>query len=837
MCRIWSDVNPLAALMPRPIQPETHAMTAENPMIGIVNRRACSAATIVKARLCERRLSQLALSVVALLGAVQVAVADGADAELAKALSNLSPTVVSNEKRASAGGDLRARLNAANDESRAAWQTIHSRKDWDEFRAARVRNLRRGLGHLPNAPKGVRTLVTGTIEADGYAIETLVYESRPGGWVTANLYRPAKPAAALPGIILSHSHHAPKHEGELQDMGATWARAGCYVLVPDHIGHGERAQHGFRSSADYPREFRLSRQDYYFRYDSSIQLNLIGESLMGYMAWDLMRGVDVLLAQNGIDKDRIILLGGVAGGGDPCAVSAALDERIACAVPFNFGGPQPETRYPLPDDADSWFNYAGGGSWESTRNLAFSARPGKTFLPWEIVAAIAPRRLVYGHEFAWDREQDPVWRRLERVWELHDARLNLAFTHGRGQLTGASPEASHCNNIGAIHRARIHESFASWFGIRATEFSQRQSAGDLAAMTPAATERLKPRVLHELLAARADESLAAARLDRDGMSAAEARQRLRSQIAELLGDFAAAPVRIVAVDSTSLDIAGTTIFVERVRLKTERDLIMPLIVLHRMLRAGDHNAAVIGLSQSGKAGFFKRRPEDVAQLLRAGCIVCLPDVRDTGETAADESHGQFSASTERAASSLMVGDPLVAQQLRDARTVLTYLRGRDDVDRSRIAVWGASFARANAPETNLRVPRRVEGRPVDAEPLGGMLALLLALYDEDIAAVCVDRGLAEFSGALDRPFVYVPLESVVPGLLVHADLTDFTTALAPRPLMMCRLIDAQNRALELPAMSRIYEKTMSAYGRARACENLVITVDASAATWLVDQLN
>ena len=38
-------------------------------------------------------------------------------------------------------------------------------------------------------------------------------------------------------------------------------------------------------------------------------------------------------------------------------------------VPFNFGGPQPETQFPLPADAELSFNYAGGGSWESTRNL------------------------------------------------------------------------------------------------------------------------------------------------------------------------------------------------------------------------------------------------------------------------------------------------------------------------------------------------------------------------------------------------------------------------------------------------------------------------------------
>ena len=113
----------------------------------------------------------------------------------------------------------------------------------------------------------------------------------------------------MPGILISHSHHNPKTQGELQDMGMTWARQGCLVLVMDHLGHGERRQHPFRTEADYPRPFRAGRQDYYFRYNTGVQLQLVGESLMGWMVWDLMRGLDLLLARPGIDKDRIILLG------------------------------------------------------------------------------------------------------------------------------------------------------------------------------------------------------------------------------------------------------------------------------------------------------------------------------------------------------------------------------------------------------------------------------------------------------------------------------------------------------------------------------------------------
>ena len=35
----------------------------------------------------------------------------------------------------------------------------------------------------------------------------------------------------MPGLLIVHSHHRDKTHGELQDMGMTWARAGCLVLV------------------------------------------------------------------------------------------------------------------------------------------------------------------------------------------------------------------------------------------------------------------------------------------------------------------------------------------------------------------------------------------------------------------------------------------------------------------------------------------------------------------------------------------------------------------------------------------------------------------------------
>ena len=76
-------------------------------------------------------------------------------------------------------------------------------------------------------------------------------------------------------------------------------------------------------------------------------------------------------------------------------------------------------------DAETSFHYAGGGSWESTRNLYRSAAGG--FLPWVIVGSVAPRGLVYGHEFSWDRERDPVWKRFERIYGFYGAGEVNAF--------------------------------------------------------------------------------------------------------------------------------------------------------------------------------------------------------------------------------------------------------------------------------------------------------------------------------------------------------------------------------------------------------------------------
>jgi cephalosporin-C deacetylase-like acetyl esterase len=607
-------------------------------------------------------------------------------------------------------------------------------------------------------------------------------------------------------------------------MGVRWARAGCTVLVMDKVGHGERRQHPFRTAADYDGDFRPSRQDYYFRYNVGMQLHLVGESLVGWMAGDLMRGVDVLLARPGVDRERIVLLGAVAGGGDPAAVAGALDPRIAAVVPFNFGGPQPESEYPLPEDAEESFNYAGGGSWESTRNLRLSARDG--FLPWVIVGSIAPRRLVYAHEFSWDRPRDPVWRRLEAIYGHSAAADRLGFAHGHGLLSGEPPEASHCNNIGPAHLRMIDPLLAAWFGIRVPEEQAEPevAAEDLLCRPEEAADEIALTPVHRLADALASEQVAAMEARLAGRPADQQRRLLKEAWGPLLGEIA--PYEIPAAQRRAMERAGE-VRVEKFLLPGPRAICLPVLLL--LPPGGDERLpAVVAVAQEGKAAFLARRSEWLAALLAEGVAVCLPDLRGTGETRPDDDRARRSEATAVSSTELMLGQTLVGSRLADLHSVVEWLRRRNEIDPDRIALAGDTFAALNGsasgPADELERPLDVDQPPL-AEPLGSLVVLLATLYDERVAAVSARGGLASLRSLLQSPFLHFPHDALVPGALAAGDLPLLVASLSGRPVAASGLVDGLNRPVVDAAFRRV------------AAIQADPLSDAESAAWLIQSLD
>jgi len=759
---------------------------------------------------------------------------------VAEAIRRLNPRVLPAEANGSrperlsrmVGKDVGRRRDELNRRDLEVWRSIRNRDEWEKLKAPRIEALRRSLGQFPAPPQDLRITTTKVLHGDGFQIDCLVFESRPGLLVTANLYRPARPPKRMPGILICHSHHNPKDQGELQDMGMTWARQGSVVLVMDQLGHGERRQHPFRTAADFPGKFPVGRQDYYFRYHVGMQLHLIGDSLIGWMVWDLMRGVDLLLQQPGVDRERILLLGAVAGGGDPAAVTAALDHRVKAVVPFNFGGPQPETVYPLPDDAQQRFNYIGEGSWESTRNLRLSARDG--FLPWVIVGAVAPRCLIYAHEFSWDEPNDPIWRRLRTIYGFYEVPQNVTSLSGWGRVQLPSAQASHCNNIGLPHRKQIYPAFQRWFGMAAAQECQaRRAPAELACLEGVDSARALPMTpVHRLADRIAQERMAAFRAELAGLAPAARRKAMQHAWAGLLGD----------IDPGSLDgakpaaAAEGPIRVIRAACAPAQGILVPVLVLLPAASRSSPMPCVVGVAQDGKAGFLKHRADALARLLARGIAVCLPDLRGTGETSLGTDRGRSSEATALGSSELMLGNTFVGLRLKDLRSILRWLRTVPEIDARRIAVWGDSFAPENGPDRRLDVPLGIGEEPPSAEPLGPLLALLAGLFEDEVAAVVAQNGVIGFRSALQSPFVCIPHDVVVPGLLTAGDVGDLAAALVPRPALVQGFVDGTNRAVSVEAARAPWARAASAYQAGGAGEKLVLgDGNQPVADWLVRQ--
>lgn len=652
--------------------------------------------------------------------------------------------------------DAQRRMHEANLRESKAFAAVSTRAQWEAYRDARIKALRESLGEFPPVPKDMPIVVTGKIAGDGFVIHNVVYETRPGLWVAANLYLPAKTPDRMPGVIISHSHHAPKTQGELQDMGMTWARAGTAVLVPDHLGHGERRQHTFNVGTDYPKPFRTGRQDYFFRYNSALQLAAVGESYMGWLVWDLMRGVDVLLQQPGIDKDRIILLGAVAGGGDPAGVTAALDPRIACVVPFNFGGWQPESKALAdPDRNFAWF---GEGYWETTRGLKGGAAGG--FAHFVITGSIAPRKLIYAHEFTWDPAIDPAWPRLQKIYGFYGAKEALAFAHGAGKVTGqGGPANTHCTNIGSVHRKMIYPALKAWFGMPVPEeYSKRRMSAELVCWTEAAKAKLKPKTLHEVVAVALETQLQAAREWMNGRKPEELQTKARERWRKLLGNIDP-PAHAKLIERTAEDVPGGKL--TRLALEVEPGIVVPFLLITPKQAKGKPPVVVM-VAQGGKAAFLKQRGDVIAAFLEHGVAVCLADVRGTGETAPrDASPGRSGARTSISQTEAILGQAVLGSQFRDLRSVIRYLQGRADLDGKRLAVWGDSFAQSNPTSTTFAAPLDAPDLPRYADPGAGMLAMLAALYDGGVRAAYPREVI---SPTLGSAYIYLPHETAFPAV-------------------------------------------------------------------------
>lgn len=197
-------------------------------------------------------------------------------------------------------------------------QTPETLSEWLELRPRLLENIKKSLSVPLICKKPLRWKETGRIPLDGYCIAKIYYESRPDIWVTGNLYIP-EGKGPFPAVISMHGHW---HQGRLAEReqlkNHLLAKNGYVCLAVDTMGSGER-----------------SREHGKFEYHGAMlgaSLMNIGETLMGILVADNMRGVDLLCSLPYVDVNRIGATGG-SGGGNQTMWLSALDERIQASVP------------------------------------------------------------------------------------------------------------------------------------------------------------------------------------------------------------------------------------------------------------------------------------------------------------------------------------------------------------------------------------------------------------------------------------------------------------------------------------------------------------------------
>lgn len=288
---------------------------------------------------------------------------------------------------------------------------IETLQDWEVRRDEYRRELHEMLGLEPLPERtDLQPVITGMLESEEFVVEKLHFQSQPGLYVTANLYRPKEVTEPLPAVLYLCGHGGEKAGGvsvgnktHYQHHGAWFARNGYVCLIIDTIqlGEIEGVHHG------------TYRHGMWW-------WNNRGYTPAGVEAWNSIRAIDYLQSRPEVDPDRIGATGRSGGGAYTWWV-AALDERIQVAVPVA--------------GITNLQNYVVDGCVEGHCDCMFMVNTYR----WDyakLAALVAPRPLLISNT-----DKDPIfpldgvvdiYTQVREIYKLYDAesKLGLNITEG-----------------------------------------------------------------------------------------------------------------------------------------------------------------------------------------------------------------------------------------------------------------------------------------------------------------------------------------------------------------------------------------------------------------------
>ncbi len=293
----------------------------------------------------------------------------------------------------------------------ACLNDIDTLAKWEERRGEYREKLFDMLGLFPRPEKtDLAAVVTGKVEREKFSVEKLHFQSRPGLYVTGNLYLPKNVDKPAPAILYLCGHGAVKKDGvsygnkvTYQHHGAWFAEHGYVCLIIDtlQLGEIEGIHHG------------THRENMWWWIS-------VGYTPAGVEAWNCIRALDYLETRPEVDRERMGVTGR-SGGGAYSWWIAALDDRIKAAAPVA--------------GVTDLRNHVIDGVVEGHCDCMYFLNTHRWDYP-QMAALVAPRPLLIANT---DSDNifplDGVLRvhdKVKRIYELHNAadKLGLQISPG-----------------------------------------------------------------------------------------------------------------------------------------------------------------------------------------------------------------------------------------------------------------------------------------------------------------------------------------------------------------------------------------------------------------------
>jgi cephalosporin-C deacetylase-like acetyl esterase len=637
-----------------------------------------------------------------------------------------------------------------------------------EYQKETRARLRAALGELPpKTPLNAR--ITGTLERQGYAVEKVIFESRPHYYVTANVYVPRKGSGPYPAVLASVGHWGMgKTFEEYQRLGIYLARRGYIVMVYDVPGQGERRQYfnpvlGRALIDPGGSHWHVTLEHGY----AGAQAILTGGNYASYLVWDGIRGLDYLSERKDVDKEKLACTG-TSGGGLQTELLSAFDERIKVSIPVCYGGCNPDN----------------------------PTRPGLTIT--DVDALIAPRPLLMIE--ATGDPRSGVTSKQERHHEVE----HLYQVSGQKDKTRFIIVDGPHGYVPDMHRAAYSWLSRWFFGTTVPEESLNEP---ITAVEP--TENLHATPSGEVTMSLGGETVAslnrahAKKLAAQRGKSGDLKEKIRASIALDRPQASLSPRSLGRTDHGTYTL-------EKVIYYSEPEVFVPAVLLLPK-KQGRHPAALF-VNENGKA---EKTLVDryLRPLAEAGYVVFSIDPRGMGETDPEAPQSSKPTDFKRFVhdsesgyfhDSIRIGKTVVGMRTVDAMGAVDYLASRPEVDASRISAFGHG--------------------------MGGLIVLFAGAFDTRIHSVAATGALVSYSAIADSELYTHRFGAFGPGFLRDFDLPDLASLIAPRPLLLQNSVDALHRVMDPKTVEQTYRSTASSYQAVGKRDGFQIAHDTTASS-------